>query len=126
MLSVDLQTLCLLDITILNSKIRGFAEYFRRANSKDMFLELDYYLWWLVFRRIQQRTREPTTVVAHKYLHRFNEAANLPQYRKYTARNFGFKDDEWNVHMLDQLSYYKIEYPDKCSQRNPYVPKERE
>jgi RNA-directed DNA polymerase len=113
-------------IGILNGKIRGFAEYFRRGNSKDTFLELDYYLWWLVYRRIQQRTREPPTVVIRKYLHRYNEAANFPQYRKYTARNFGFKDDDKNVHMLDQLSYYKVEYPDKCSQRNPYVPEERE
>ena len=113
-------------IAILNSKIRGFAEYFRRGNARDAFHALDYYLWWLVFRRIQQRTREPPAVVARKYLHRFNAAANLPQYRKYTARNFGFKDDDKNVHMLDQLSYYKTEYPDKCSQKNPYVPEERE
>ncbi len=34
--------------------------------------------------------------------------------------------DDSNVHMLDQLSYYKVEYPDKCSQKNPYVPEERE
>jgi len=113
-------------IDLLNGKIRGFAEYFRRGNAGDAFHALDYYLWWLVFRRIQQRTREPPAEVARKYLHRFNEAANLPQYRKYTARNFGFKDDDSNVHTLDQLSYYKVEYPDKCSQKNPYVPEERE
>jgi len=122
-----LQTLPGVDaIAILNGKIRGFAEYFRRGNSKDTFLELDYYLWWLMFRRIQQKTREPPSVVARKYLHYYNEAANFPQYRKYTARNFGFKDDDKNVHILDQLGYYKIEYPDKCSQKNPYVPEERD
>lgn len=31
-------------IALLNKKIRGFAEYFRRGNAKDTFLTLDYYL----------------------------------------------------------------------------------
>lgn len=27
--------------------------------------------------------------------------------------------------MLDQLKYYKIEYPNKCSQKHPYVKEDR-
>ena len=113
-------------IAILNSKIRGFAEYYRRANSKDTFFALDYYVWCLAFRRLQQRTREPPSKVARQYLYRYNEASNFPQYRKYVAKNFGFKDSNGNVHMLDHFKYYKIEYPDKCSQKNPYVIEDRQ
>ncbi|WP_206923081.1 group II intron reverse transcriptase, partial [Alicyclobacillus suci] len=113
-------------VATLNRKIRGFAEYFRRGNAKDTFLTLDYYLWGLVFHRLKQRTREPPGVVARRYQHRYNEAANLPYHRKSTAKNFGFKDSDGNVHMLDKLGFYKIEYPDKCSQKNPYVLNDRE
>lgn len=113
-------------IALLNKKNRGFAEYFRRGNAKDTFLTLDYYLWWLVFHRLKQRTREPPGVVARRYQYRYNEAANLPHHRKSTAKNFGFRDDDGNVHMLDKFGLYKIEYPDKCSQKNPYVVEDRE
>ncbi|GMA60412.1 group II intron reverse transcriptase/maturase [Alicyclobacillus fastidiosus] len=113
-------------VATLNRKIRGFAEYFRRGNSKDTFLTLDSYLWWLVFQRLKQRTREPPGVVARRNQHRYNEAANLPYHRKSTAKHFGFKDSDGNVHMLDKFGFYKIEYPDKCSQRNPYVSEDRE
>lgn len=50
----------------------------------------------------------------------------VPSYRESTAKNFGFKDNDGNVHMLDKFGFYKIEYPDKCSQKNPYVPGDRE
>ncbi|WDL97180.1 group II intron reverse transcriptase/maturase [Alicyclobacillus sp. ALC3] len=110
----------------LNRKIRGSAEYFRRRNAKDTFASLDYYLWWLVFRRLQQKNREPPGVVARRNQYRYNQAANLPHHRRSTAKNFGFKDDRANVHMLDELGLYKIEYPDKCSQRNPYVHEDHE
>lgn len=113
-------------ITMLNRKIRGFAQYFRRGNAKETFETLDYYLWWLVFHRLQQKAREPPGVVARRNQYRYNEAANLPQHRKSTAKNFGFKDNDGNVHMLDKFGLYKIEYPDKCSQKNPYVPEDRE
>ncbi len=113
-------------VATLNRKIRGFAEYFRRGNAKDTFLTLDYYVWWLVFHRLKQRTREPPGVVARRYQHRYNEAVNLPYHRKSTAKNFGLKDNDGNVHMLDKFGFYKIEYPDKCSQKNPYVPEDRE
>ncbi|MFX4300936.1 group II intron reverse transcriptase/maturase [Alicyclobacillus tolerans] len=113
-------------ISNLNRKIRGFAEYFRRGNAKESFAALDYYLWWLVFRRFQQRTREPPSIVAKRNQYRYNESANLPHHRRSTARNFGFRDDNGNVHVLDKLGLYKIEYPNKCSQKNPYVPEDRE
>ena len=113
-------------IALLNKKIRGFAEHFRRGNTKEIFLSLDHYIWWLVFHRLKQRTREQPRTVARRFLYRYNRAANLPHHRKSTAKNFGFKDDDGNVHMLDKLGFYKIEYPDKCSQKNPYVPEDRE
>lgn len=64
--------------------------------------------------------------MARRYLYRYNEAANLPHHRKSTAKNFGFRDNDGNVHMLDKFGLYKIEYPDKCSQKNPYVVEDRE
>ncbi|MDG6913607.1 MAG: group II intron reverse transcriptase/maturase [Nitrososphaerota archaeon] len=113
-------------VAMLNRKIRGFAEYFRRGNAKETFDTLDYYLWWLLFRRLKQRTREPPGVVAKRNQYRYNEAANLPHHRKSMAKNFGFKDNDGNVHMLDKIGLYKIEYADKCSQKNPYVHEDRE
>lgn len=113
-------------IIILNAKIRGFAEYFRRGNSKEVFRDIDHFLWWLVLHRLTQRTGKSRSYVAQKHLFRYNMDANHPQYRKYVARNFGFKDEEnGGVHMLDQLKYYKIEYPNKCSQKHPYVKEDR-
>lgn len=109
----------------LNSKIRGFVEYHRRGNAKQVFATLDHYLWGLVFRRLRQKTREPPGKVARQYQYRYNVAVNLSQHRWSTAKNFGFKDNDGNVHMVDKLGLYKIEYPDKCSQRNPYVPEDR-
>lgn len=113
-------------IALLNSKIRGFAEYFRRGNAKEVFGILDYYLWWLVLRRLTQLTRKSKRTVTRKYLYPYNLDANHPQYRKYAASNFGFPDaDTGGVYMLDKLSYYKIEYPNKCSQKHPYIKEDR-
>lgn len=53
--------------------------------------------------RLKQRTREPPSVVARRYQHRYNEATNLPYHRKSTAKNLGFQDDNGNVHMLDKF-----------------------
>jgi RNA-directed DNA polymerase len=111
----------------LNAKIRGFAEYFRRGNSKEVFRDIDHYLWWLVLHRLTQRTGKSRSYVAKTHLFRYNMDINHPQYRKYISRNFGFKDEgNGGVHMLDQLQYYKIEYPSKCSQKHPYVKEDRE
>ncbi|OPH48006.1 group II intron reverse transcriptase/maturase [Paenibacillus ferrarius] len=111
----------------LNAKIRGFAEYFRRGNSKEVFRYVDHYLWWLVLHRLTQRTGKSRSYVAKTHLFRYNMDTNHPQYRKYISRNFGFKDENNDgVHMLDRLQYYKIEYPNKCSQKHPYVKEDRE
>lgn len=52
---------------------------------------------------------------------------NRPEYRRYASKNFEFQDkDSDGVHTLDRLQFYKIEYPNKCSQKHPYVREERE
>ncbi|WP_369426638.1 group II intron maturase-specific domain-containing protein [Paenibacillus ehimensis] len=72
-------------IQILNAKIRGFAEYFRRGNSKEVFRDIDQFLWWLVLHRLTQRTRRYRQYVAQKHLFRYNtrtltthNTANMP------------------------------------------------
>jgi RNA-directed DNA polymerase len=114
-------------ISILNQKIRGFAEYFRRVNAKEVLTQLDYYLWWLVLHRLTQLTKKSKVYVAKKYLYPYNMDKNHPQYRKFAAKNFGFKDEGSDgVHILDRLQSYKIEYPRKYSQKHPYLKEERE
>jgi len=114
-------------ISILNQKIRGFAEYFRRGNAKEVFTQLDYYLWWLVLHRLTRLTKKSSVYIADQYLYPYNMDINRPEYRKYASKNFGFRDKDSNgVHMLDRLQSYKIEYPNKCSQKHPYVREERE
>lgn len=114
-------------IKMLNAKIRGFAEYFRRGNAKEVFGDIDHFLWGLILHRLSQKTGKSKANVAQKYLFRYNRDINHPQYRKYAARNFGFEDQvSGGVHMLDQLRYYKIQYPNKCSQKHPYVKEDRE
>ncbi len=113
-------------IQMLNVKIRGFAEYFRRGNSKEIFRDIDNFLWWLVLHRLTQRTGQSRVQVAGTYLFPYNMNQNHPQYRKYAARNFGFKDEaNGGAHILDRLQYYKIEYINQCSQKHPYIKEDR-
>ncbi|UQZ85402.1 Group II intron-encoded protein LtrA [Paenibacillus konkukensis] len=111
----------------LNAKIRGFAEYFRRGNAKKIFRDIDHYLWWLALHRLTQRTGQSRVYVAQTFLFRYNMDRNHPQYLKYAARNFGFKDEvNGGAHILDRLQYYKIEYINQCSQKHPYIKEDRE
>jgi len=116
----------------LNEYLSGWAEYFRRGNSKRTFTKLDHILWWMIFRRMRKRwSRSRTRMGFRAFLrdrlipYRFD--TQHPRYRHYTARNFGHWIDSSKTaaFIVDHLSYYPIRHAPLHTQLHPYTPQGR-
>lgn len=112
----------------LNCYLSGWAEYYRRGNSKRTFSKLDHFLWWLIARRMRKRWRRNKAKGGFRRL----MAAQLipyrydiqhPHYRRYQSRNFGYWIDSSKQQALvvDLLAYYPIRYAPCYTQLHPYT-----
>lgn len=117
----------------LNAFLAGWAEYFRRGNSKRTFSKLDYILWWVIalrmrgrWRRSRSRGRFRAFMREHLIPYRFD--AQHPHYRRYKARNFGHWIDSSKTaaFIVDCLSYYPIRHAPYFTQVHPFTPEGRE
>lgn len=116
----------------LNQYLSGWAEYFRRGNSKRVFSKLDHILWWVIALRMRgrwrrSRMREGYGSFLRKQLIPYRFDAQHPPYRRYRARNFGHWVDSTctSAWIVDCLSYYPIHYATCFTQLHPYTPEGR-
>jgi RNA-directed DNA polymerase len=117
----------------LNVYLSGWAEYFRRGNSKRTFSKLDHILWWLIARRMRKRWQGSKAKGGYKKFLReqlipYRFDVQRPHYRRYQARNFGhWVDSEKQLALIvDHLAYHPIHYAPLYSQVHPYTPEGRE
>ena len=99
-------------IKALNPKIRGWAGYYRYANSSEIFSQLDYKLWRLLFTWSKKRhSNKPSSWVISHYFH---------QYRQVKHRFISL----WHgvpVHVLNNHSDFHILPYRKCkADYSPY------
>jgi RNA-directed DNA polymerase len=112
----------------LNELIAGWAEYFRHVSSKRTFSKLDHRLHWMLFRKMRKRWRDQVGRGFWKWLQpqiiRYRFDSLHPHYRRYQSYNFGCWIGGVGVGealIVDQLSFYPIEYAMYHSQANPYT-----
>lgn len=111
----------------LNEFLAGWAEYYRRFSSKSVFHYLDHRLWWLIARKMRKRYRTQVRRGGFgKWLRRqlvpYRFDALHPHYHHYRSKNFGTWTNaiQGGALIVDQLSYYPIEYAAYHSQVDPY------
>lgn len=116
----------------LNAYLAGWAEYYRRGNSKRIFSKLDHILWWMIALRMRGRWRRSREKggfgqFMRERLIRYRYDAQHPQYRHYAARNFGHWVDSSKsaAFIVDCLSYYPIRYAPCFTQVHPFTPEGR-
>lgn len=113
----------------LNRYLVGWAEYFRRGNSKRIFSKLDHILWWIIALQMRGRWRRSRMKggfgnFMRQQLIPYRYDIQHPHYRRYSARNFGHWVDSSRTAALivDCLSYYPIHYAPCFTQVHPYTP----
>jgi group II intron reverse transcriptase/maturase len=116
----------------LNEYLSGWAEYFRRGNSKRIFSKLDNILWWLIARRMRKRWQSSKAKggfaqFLREQLIPYRFDVQHPQYRRHRGRNFGLWVDSGKklALIVDQLTFYPIHYPPLYTQVHPYTPEGR-
>jgi hypothetical protein len=120
-------------LTSLAAVIRGWAEYYRRANSARTFSALDHFVWWRVFRTTYRQ------MTAAKHRRAYSRTQHYRRYylpyrcdarpaiRRHGGKNFGvWLDKRRRIALIvPALSHFHIDYAGKYPQGNPYVADER-
>ncbi len=112
----------------LNGYLAGWAEYFRRGNSKRIFSKLDNIVWWVIALRIRGRWRRSRVRKGFRRFmqeqlipHRFD--VQHPHNRRYRTKNFGHWVDSTKKAALivDCLGHHPIHYAYCFTQIHPYT-----
>jgi group II intron reverse transcriptase/maturase len=116
----------------LNQYLSGWAQYYRRGNSKRVFSKLDHILWWVIALRMRgrwRRTRDRTSFgqFMRQQLIPYRFDLQHPHYRRYENRNFGHWVDSSRTAaiIVDTLAYYPIHWATCYTQLHPYTPEGR-
>ena len=114
--------------------IRGWGEYYRRANSARTFVALDSFVWWRVLRTTYRKMRATSgrrrgASIRQHYVRSYKPYRYdvHPAIRRHGGANYGLWLDEQRQTALivPKLSHLHIDYAGKFPQGNPYVAEER-
>ena len=80
-------------IRLLNSKIRGWGNYYQHVNSKSTFSTIDYYMWWKAYRWAKRKhSNKSKKWTINKYFQRRNK-----------GKSYYFKTDKIALYALSDI-----------------------
>lgn len=100
-------------ILALNRLLDGWAEYYRRVNSKKVFGQLDHIIWWKIFQATKKRDQEraPGRHWRNHYIPYRHSV--VPRHRKYSGSHYGCWISRAGklAMVVGYLAFHRIDYP---------------